>query len=134
MNIKQLIKWGEANPRKLFKIDGFGAILSALLLGVVLVRLESIFGIPEATLYFLASLPCLFAVYDFYCYYKFDLNPRPFLKGIAMTNFVYCCISIGAAVFHIETITYLGWIYILAEIVIVSTLAYVELRVALSPM
>jgi hypothetical protein len=62
MPIKRIVEWSNTNPKKLFLIDGLGALLSAILLGVVLVQLEYLFGIPKSTLYFLASLPCLFTI------------------------------------------------------------------------
>ncbi len=124
----QLINWATTNPRKLFLIDGLGALLSAFLLGVVLVELEAVFGIPRPTLYVLALLPCFFAVYDFYCYRKKGADIGPFLKGIAIMNISYCLLSIGLAVYHYQRITYFGWAYILIEILIVMTLARLELR------
>lgn len=130
MIIERIIKWGNTNPKKLFRIDGLGAIISTIVLGIVLVKLEYLFGIPKPTLYFLASLPCLFAIYDFYCYYKIDNNLGKFLKLIAITNFMYCCLSIGLALYHRKDISNLGWIYILIEIAIVSGLALIELKVA----
>ena len=130
MPIKRIVEWSNTNPKKLFLIYGLGALLSAILLGVVLVQLEYLFGIPKSTLYFLASLPCLFTVYDYYCYIKVDANVGAFLKGIAIANLVYCCLSIGLAIYHREKISNLGWIYILMEVLIICTLAIVELRVA----
>ncbi len=115
--------------RKYFLLDGFGAILSAVLLGIVLVKLERIFGIPKSTLYFLALLPCFFALYDFYCYFFIQKNLGRFLKGIAIVNLLYCCLSIGLAFYHSHQITYLGWVYIIIEILIVVTIAIAELRV-----
>lgn len=117
-------------PRILFLIDGFGAMLSAFLLGVVLVQFEPFFGIPRSTLYFLASLPCVFAVYDFSCYLSLRKNLSPFLKAIAIANLFYCCLSLGLAIYHRQVLTISGWIYILVEIGIVIFLATVELRIA----
>ncbi len=119
-----------ANPKKLFILDGLGALLSAFLLGVVLVQLESYFGIPRNTLYFLAFLPCLFVVYDLFCYWRVEQNIGFFLKVIAVINVLYCCLSIGFAFYHMERITALGWGYILIEILIVLAVAFVEWRVA----
>jgi hypothetical protein len=126
----QAIESIKTNPNKLFLIDGLGAILSAFLLGVVLVKLERFFGIPSSTLYFLAVLPIFFAVYDFYCYKKERNKLGKFLKGIAIMNLLYCCLSIGFVLYHSITITSLGWTYVTLEILIVITLAIVELRVA----
>lgn len=50
MVIKWILEWGNINPKKLFQIDAFGATLSAVLLGIVLVKLERFFGIPKQTL------------------------------------------------------------------------------------
>ena len=130
MPFKQIIEKVEYNPKKLFLIDGFGAILSAFLLGVVLVKLEGVFGIPSSTLYFLAALPILFAIYDFFCYQKENDKLGQFLKGIAVINLLYCCLSIGFSFYHLGTITSLGWTYILSEILIVMILATVEFKVA----
>lgn len=119
-----------ADPKKLFLIDGLGAILSAFLLGFVLVKLESVFGIPSTTLYFLAAIPVFFACYDLYCSRKNNDNLGQLLIGIAIMNLTYCCISIGFAFYHFGTITVFGWSYITMEILIIVTLAIVELKVA----
>jgi len=128
--IKNIINKINSEPKKLFLIDGFGALLSAFLLGVVLVKWENIFGIPPSTLYFLAFLPCLFALYDFYCYQKDSKNLGAFLKGIATMNLMYCCLSIGLAFYHYDKITLFGWAYILNEIMIIITIVYIEFKVA----
>jgi hypothetical protein len=127
MSLKQLI---EINPRKLFLLDGAGAILSAFLLGVVLVKLERFFGIPADTLYLLAILPVFFAIYDFCCYRNGLDKVGQFLRGIAILNVLYCVLSIVCAFYHIETITSLGWAYIIIEILIVLILVILELKAA----
>ena len=124
------MKYFDINPKKLFQIDGLGAVLSAILLGVVLVKLERIFGIPESTLYLLALIPCVFAVYDFYCYYRLKNRLGQYLKGIAFMNLGYCCLSLALALYHWNVITTLGWTYILLEISIIVLLVSVEFRVA----
>jgi hypothetical protein len=134
MSIPSKIESIRFNPRKLFLIDGLGAILSAFMLGVVLVKLETTFGIPSSTLYLLAVFPVLFAIFDFYCYQKKHINSGQFLKIMGILNLVYCCLSIGFAFYHINTITILGWIYILIEILIIVVLSVFELKVARSLM
>lgn len=119
-----------SNPKQLFLVDGFGALLSIFLLGFVLVKLEPIFGIPKNTLYFLAFLPCLFTIYDFYCYTKLKNKRSIYLKGIAYANLIYCILSIALALFHFDKITYLGWGYIAIEILILIYLATLEIKTA----
>lgn len=132
MTAERLIQWGRENPGRLFLIDGFGALVSALLLGVVLVSYEDVFGIPRPTLYVLALFPCLFGVYDLYSYRYAGKNTTHFLKGIAIMNLSYCFLSVGLALYHYASLTYWGWTYILLEVVIVSALASLEYRVAQS--
>ena len=119
-----------SNPKKLFLIDGLGAILSAFLLGVVLVKAEIYFGIPSSTLYVLATIPILFAIYDLYCYRKDRSELGYSLKGIAILNLLYCFLSIGFACYHFKTLTIFGWFYVLIEILTVFTLAYIEYNTA----
>ena len=130
MTIDLLFKWAIGNPKKLFQIDSFGALLSALLLGGVLANLEKYFGIPKATLYVLASVPCFFAAYDFYCYSTLKSKIKPYLFCIGFANLLYCSLSIGFAVYHHTTITILGWVYVFIEILIVCSLATFEIKTA----
>ena len=118
------------NPKKLLLIDGCGAILSVFLLGVVLVRFEEYVGIPPATLYLLAVFPTMFAIYDLFSYLQLHYKQSLLLKGIAFFNLIYCCLSIGVAFYHYETLTTLGWIYIFIETLIIMILATWELYVA----
>jgi hypothetical protein len=117
------------NPKKLFFIDGCGAILSAFLLGIVLVRFEKYVGIPPATLYFLAAFPTMFTIYDWFSYLQSHNKQPLLLRGIALFNFLYCGLSIGVAYYHYETLTIFGWIYFFIEILIVMILANWELKI-----
>lgn len=116
--------------KKLFLIDGIGALVSAFLLGVVLVQFEAYFGIPTSTLYILAALPCVFAIYDFYCFFALKENLANHLKRIAVVNILYCFLSIGFAIYHSSEIKNLGWAYIILEVIIVLALAMFELKTA----
>ena len=118
------------NPKKIFLMDALGAAVSAILLGVVLVKLERVFGIPESTLYFLAAFPILFILYDLFCLTKNKNDLGPFLKLIAVVNITYCCLSIGMTIYHLNTITFFGYLYILIEVIITFTLAVFEYKVA----
>jgi len=117
------------NPKKLFLYDGLGALLSAFLMGVVLVKLEWLTGIPKSSLYFLAFIPCLFFAFDFYNYRKDDGNISTPLRTIAILNLLYCCVSLAVAFYHFDVITSFGWIYIILEILIIVLVAGVELGV-----
>ncbi len=119
-------------PKSWFLLDGLGALLSVFLLGVVLVKLESIVGMPKHTLYFLAGIPCVFALYDLVCYKLADKNWRTLLRIIAIGNLVYCFISIGLLIRHFHLLTNLGLIYFILEILVLIILVYLELKYASS--
>ncbi len=129
MILRPIIDKALTSPKKLFLIDGLGALLSAFLLGIVLVQFEAFFGIPPSALYFLATLPLFFALFDAYAYRKQTDKIGTFLTVIAVLNFLYCVVSIGFAFYHFASITIWGWAYITGEILMVSLLAIVELMV-----
>ena len=118
----------QAYPGNLFLMDALGALLSAFLLRVVLVRLESLFGIPVPTLYFLASFPVAFAFFDGIVFLSKAAPVARYLKWLALFNLLYCLLSLTTAFYH--SISVLGWIYILVEVSIVASIAALELRVA----
>ena len=128
--LQNAINQVQTNPKKLLLLDGIGAIVSAFLLGIVLTQLNDLVGIPIPTLYFLAFLPCLFAIFDFYHYQKNNNQVATPLRIIAILNLLYCCLSIGLGIYHFETITFLGWFYIVVEVMIVVGIAVWEIRVA----
>ncbi|NNE25760.1 MAG: hypothetical protein HKN09_02855 [Saprospiraceae bacterium] len=130
MFIQKAINHLKSSPKKLFWIDGLGALCSAFLLAVVLANLESIFGIPSNALYFLATFPIIFSIYDFACYNLIKDNYSSALKCIAGANTIYCVLSIGVAFTHKVSLTKLGWAYLVFEIFIVLTLAYIEFKIA----
>ena len=117
-------------PQKLFLVDSLGALLSAILLGLVLTRFEKTFGMPQNELYILAVIPCIFTMYSFLCFLSKTKNWRPLMKIIATANFLYCCLTAGLMVYFYEKLTVLGLIYFILEIIIVISLAFIEWKTA----
>ncbi len=128
MIFHQIIKKTSTHPKKLFLLDGFGALLSAFLLGVLLVKLESTIGMPPNILYKLAIIAGILSIYSFLNYWIDNRNWRPYLKGIAIANLVYCCITLGLVMDCYEKLTALGVFYFILEIVIIISLATIELK------
>lgn len=126
--IIKLVEYFSSHPKKLFLIDGIGALFSSFLLGIVLVKLKYIFGIPVKTLYFLASFPIIFSLFDFYSYHKEKPKQKHLLKWIAFANILYCCLSISMTFYHYKNVTKFGWIYILIESIVVCTLSIIEFK------
>ncbi len=116
-------------PRNLFLVDSLGALVSAILLGIVLVQLEKVIGMPRQTLFVLAGLALVFFVFSLSNYIFFGKNWRTFLRIIAIVNILYCCITMYLVFFQ-HQLTTLGVIYFLGEVIIIVALAIFELKVA----
>lgn len=130
MSFQQFIKKLSSPPNKLFLMDGLGAVLSAFLLGVVLVQLEEYIGMPPSILYGLALVACCFAVYSISCYFKIGKNWQPFLKAIAFANLTYCFVTIGLVFYCYAQLSTLGLLYFLLEHLVVFSIIAIELKVA----
>lgn len=115
-------------PKTLFLVDCLGAIISAFLLGIVLVKWECYFGMPHETLYSLSLIAGAFAVCSFTSYLLVKKNWKPFLETIAVANLIYCCITAYLVFDCYDTLTRLGVIYFLSEMVVIFVLAFIELK------
>lgn len=119
-----------SNPKRLFLLDSLGALLSAFLLGVVLPSFQPTFGMPHNVLYGLAALACLFAIYSFWNYRWFKENWRPYLRGIAIVNLLYCGLTAALVIFFRQELTRWGLLYFLLEMVVIIALVVLEFRTA----
>ncbi|MEW7290649.1 hypothetical protein [Aquimarina sp. 2304DJ70-9] len=119
-----------SSPNKLFLIDGLGALLTAFLLGVVLTTWEDCFGMPSKILYTLSIVALIYALYSISCYFLTIKNWKPYLRGIAIANLMYCCLTIGLVVYFYHNLTGIGVLYFLLEVAVILILIGVELRVS----
>lgn len=119
------------DPKKLFLIDGIGAMGTASLLLLLPVFFPGIFGLPDSYTKLLGEIAVCFAIYSLYNYVWF--NPthwKPFLKVISIANAVYCVISLGIVLLHFQQITTIGWLYFMGEIAIIMLLFLWEMKVS----
>ena len=114
--------------RRLFLIDGLGALLSAYLLGIVLVRYEDYFGMPAKMLHLLALIAILLAFYSIRCFIRVPKKWGIYLRIIAKANFAYCLLTITLVIYFFDQLTWLGVTYFIAEILILLLLIRVELK------
>jgi hypothetical protein len=117
-----------SNPKRLFLIDGLGAFLTAFFLGVILSRFENIFGMPHRVLYVLSLVACLYTIYSCCCWFFVSDNWHPYLKGIAIANVIYLCITSGLVFYHYQRLTSVGLLYFLLELIVMSGLIVIELK------
>jgi len=117
-------------PRRVFLMDGLGAVVSALALGVGLPAIQPLIGMPREVLLFLAAIPVGYAVYSFGCAARLPVKWPSWLRGIAMLNAAYAGLSVALLAAHAAQIQPLGWAYFVGEILLLSGLAPLEWKVA----
>ena len=117
-----------SNPKHIFLLDCLGALLSAFLLGVALPSFQPIFGMPSKVLYGLAALAGLFAIYSFWNYRWFKENWRPYLRGIAIVNLLYCGLTAALVIYFRQELTRWGLLYFLQEMVVIIALVMLEFK------
>jgi hypothetical protein len=114
--------------KKIFLVDGIGALLSAVLLGVVLVKLAPYFGMPIVILHKLAIAACGFACYSFACYLLVRNSWKPFISVIMVINFLYCVVTSYLLFVFYDSLTILGFTYFSLEIIVILTITFFEYR------
>jgi hypothetical protein len=116
------------NPKRIFLIDAFGALITATSLIGILTQFEQYFGIPKKSLYLLSGIAfCLFT-YSISCHRFIKSNWKPFLRILIICNIMYLIISLGLIIKHSEKITELGWIYFVLEFIIIGVIVSVEYK------
>jgi len=115
--------------RTMFLIDGCGAVLSALMLGVVLPGLPEYFSFPSSVLGFLSGFATAFAVGSLGCY-LLNVKKPGVLRGIAICNGCYALLTTGLLAFHHANLTVWDLCYFTGEILILAVLVYYEIQVA----
>lgn len=116
------------HPRKVFLLDGLGALLSAIMLGGVLTAIQPLIGLPSKTLYGLAGVAGLFCLYSLTCYRLNLRNWRPFLMIIAAANTLYGLLSLLLVIDALHEITALGLTYFILEVIILAVVVYIEVK------
>jgi hypothetical protein len=114
------------NPRKLFLLDSGGALLTAFLTGVILVRFQAFFGMPQKPLIILSVIALFFAVYSLGCYFFAGRHWRVCLRLIALANLLYCCATAGLVLFFYSSLSIFGVLYFVGELIVVGVLIGIE--------
>ncbi len=126
--MNSLVQYFTKNTKILFLIDGNGACITALS-WIILFPLLS-FGISNSIIYCFSIPTICTSLLGFYCSFSTIKLPSYFLKRIALFNISFSITSLILLVILISEISTLGKLYIIGEAGIVSTLAYIEWRVA----
>ena len=120
------------NSPALLLVDGVGALLTAVAVGLVLPALQPWFGIPVWLLRVLGVVALGFAVFSLGRHLS-GTGTSASLRQIAIANLSYCVATATILVAYAGSATTLAYVYFGVEIVIVAVLARHELRVARDP-
>ena len=126
--MKESIKQFTAKPKNVFLIDGFGALLTFILLFLVLRTFNSFFGLPKTTFEYLSLLASIFSIYSLACFFLVKNNWKLYLKIICTANILYCILTFGIILYNYESISIFGIVYFLGEIVVIAGLVFVEIK------
>ena len=118
----------QTKPRTLFLIDGIGAVVSSIMLGLVLPKFQHLIGMPLVVLKGLTIAAVMFAIYSLTCYAVQPKRWHIYLRTIGIVNLIYCAVSIGLVIYYYPQLTILGLTYFALEKVIVFSLAMIELK------
>jgi hypothetical protein len=128
--LRQVIELFSRHPRRLFLTDAAGAFVTAVLLLSVLQRFPAVFGMPVATVRQLAIAALLLYAYSAVCFCFTPRRWQPYLRFIAIANLLYCCATIVLMIYYFAQLRGWGIAYFTGEIIIVSAMAWVELKVS----
>lgn len=129
MPFQKLVNGFRVQPRKLFLIDGAGALLTAAM-NILLIRFEEYIGMPVGMLYYLLAAAFTFAFFSFTCYCTNPANPSLPLKIIAIANALYCLTTLLLVLVFYERLRIIGLAYFSVEIVVITLLVGVEWTIA----
>lgn len=113
-----------------FLLDAFGALYSALFLGVTIVTYNSFFGIPESLILTLSFVALMLFVYDAICFLFINEKWKSMLKFLGYLNITYSIVSLSVVFYYFSELTILGLIYFSMEIVVITLLALKEIQVS----
>lgn len=116
--------------RKWFIIDGFGAALSTIMLGLILPHYQTFLGIPNGILEILVLPPFFFLLFDLGVLVFRPNRLKPYLIGIALFNVAYVLLSLILLGLHAADIQLFAFLYFAGELLIVGWMAYQEMTCA----
>jgi hypothetical protein len=108
-------------------VDGVGASVSAVFLGIMLPAFNERIGLSLPILFVLGGLALLFAVYSLTCFFT-SAPYRPYLLLIIIANTLYSILTLTLVFFN-SSLTVLGLLYFTFELIILVMLIYFEIRV-----
>ena len=115
--------------KKIFLLDGLGALVSLIMLGLVLPSYQKFIGLPIECLGQLAVFALVFFINSLAAYFITKTINNFWLKLVILGNSLYFCFSLWVVVGHFSELTVLGIFYFVAELMILGILIFYEWRI-----
>ena len=116
-------------PWLVLLLDGIGATLSALSLGLVLPALGPAVGMPRPALYVLALIALVYAACSIGSYYLRRNEWQPWVRAMSRLNLAYSGATAALVVLFWTRLTWVGITYFFLECLLIGTLVVMERRV-----
>ena len=120
------------SPSKVFLVDGFGALLTAVFIHLLATFFIDWVGLPVKVLRILTLVALMMAVFSFCCHLFGKGNNSKWLRVIMVANLVYIMSTAIILVIYRDQLKWPGLIYFLSEFVVVFILVRWEARIAIS--
>lgn len=118
------------NAKKMLLLDAWGAGITVLLLAVIVEPFQEHFGMPLVVLRLFSIIACVYTIYSLMSHYFGNEKYKLLLKIIVFSNTFYGCLIAFFVVRYFENLTLLGKIYFTGEILLILSLAALELQIA----
>jgi len=128
--VRNIIHYLTEKPKTLFLIDSLGAMLTALFLFAVLRNFNNYFGMPKPILTYLSAIAACFSVFSAFCFLFLQKSWVLFIKVISFANLLYCILIMVLLIMYYSQLTIIGMVYFIIEIIIIGSLASIELNVS----
>ena len=114
--------------KNLFLLDGLGAFVSFLFIGLLFPAFQKNIGMPFRVLYSLAAIAFLFSLNSLFCFWILENRRTQFLRYIGLANLTYCFLTALLVILNFQNLTALGITYFILEIMVILGLISVEWR------
>ena len=112
---------------RIFLLDGAGALLSALCLGVLLPSMHRLVGLPVSILHGLSLLALAYALYDLCCLKWADKTRPLWLTLVIAANSSHLVLTLYLLSLYRQRLELLGALYFTTELLILAGLIFYEL-------
>ncbi len=117
-----------SNPKSLFLLDSFGALLTTILLYFFLRNFNTFFGLSKDIFEYLSLIALIFFIFSISCFFLVRQNLKWFLKIICTANILYCFLTLGIILYYYQSISVFGIVYFLGEIGVITGIVFLEIK------